>query len=310
MESINCQHFQGIYLNNLDDPQTAIYAFLFDRETRNLSPGTLKFYRQKIQVFLNYLQSNHVNSIGEITPDLLRSFLKYLRDSNHNAGGLHAYFRTLRAFFLFLESENDGYISPLRKVKSPSLPQIVQSGISVSDIHKIINACRGKGFTAIRDKALLLFLYDTGLRISECLNLRNEDIDLIRNSAFILRGKGSKSRYVFFGKNTHRALKEYQKIKPASESFWLTKHYHPLSYDTFRAILNYRAKLAGIPKPPSAHDFRRAFALNMLRNGCDLITLQRLLGHSNLSVLHRYLAQNPDDLRIANNRYSPVDRSF
>jgi integrase/recombinase XerD len=101
-------------------------------------------------------------------------------------------------------------------------------------------------------------------------------------------------------------------LKQRWDSFsalWVTDEGERLQYSGLRSIIVRRAKLSRVPTP-SPHDFRRAFALNMLRAGVDLITLSRLMGHSSLAMLQRYLKQLPDDLREAHQRASPVDNAL
>jgi site-specific recombinase XerD len=80
-----------------------------------------------------------------------------------------------------------------------------------------------------------------------------------------------------------------------------------LTYDGLRQLLQRRSKLAGLRKEPTLHDFRRQFALSMLNNGTDIFSLQRLMGHSDISVLRRYLAQTTEDIRIGHGNGSPVE---
>ena len=91
-------------------------------------------------------------------------------------------------------------------------------------------------------------------------------------------------------------------------ALWIAKHGDRLTYDGLRAILTRRAKLAGLKETPSPHDFRRAMAINYLRNGGDVFTLQLILGHKSLAVLRRYLALTERDTQEAHARYSPVDK--
>jgi site-specific recombinase XerD len=91
-------------------------------------------------------------------------------------------------------------------------------------------------------------------------------------------------------------------------ALWVSDERNQLMYGGLRELVIRHAEQAGVVPIPSLHDFRRAFALTMLRNGCDLVTLARLMGHSDYTTLQRYLKQLPEDLQAAHNRASPVDR--
>ena len=99
-------------------------AFLIDRKASGVAEGTLRFYRQKIKLFTDYCDALTVKQIGQITPSFLRQYLLYLEESGHNAGGRHAAFLLLRAFFLWYEDEvePEGWSNPIRKVKAPRVP--------------------------------------------------------------------------------------------------------------------------------------------------------------------------------------------
>lgn len=132
--------------------------------------------------------------------------------------------------------------------------------------------------------------------------------DLKPDGALHIReGKGGKSRVVFVGSKTMRELMRYLRGKPQTGPLFRTDEGQRLTYWGLRQLIRRRAEAAGV-KPPSLHAFRRAFALMSLRAGMDIYSLQRLMGHSDLSVLRRYLAQTEQDLKSAHEKASPVDR--
>lgn len=286
-------------------------AFIVDRKAQNLAKGTIRFYREKLQLFLAYCESQVITEIPQITPNVIRRFLLYLEEAGHNPGGVHTAYRTLRAFLNWWEEEvePEGWKNPIRKVKAPKVPEEPIEPVDLETVRAMVDTCKEGAFTDVRDKALLLFLLDTGMRVSECLDLNLEDIDLIAGEILIRQGKGRKPRLGFLEQKARRALRSYLKRRNDKyPAVWITDEATRLTYDGLRGILTRRAKTAGVDAP-SAHDFRRAFALNMLRNGVDLITLSRLMGHTSLAVLKRYLKQVDIDLREGHRKGSPVDNA-
>jgi site-specific recombinase XerD len=153
----------------------------------------------------------------------------------------------------------------------------------------------------------MFVLLDTGTRASEFLNIQLDDLELASGSILIRKGKGHKPRIVFIGSKSRKAIRSYlRKRRDNSNALWVARSGEKLSYGGLRGLLRRRAKLIGI-KQPSIHSFRRAFALQMLRNGADVFALQRLMGHSDLQILRRYLLQTDGDLREAHITGSPVD---
>lgn len=288
-----------------------VESFLIDRRAQNLTAGSVKYYREKIQLFTAYCDAQSITGILEITPDTIRRFLLYLKDKGHNPGGVHSAFRSLRAFLYWWENEAEpeGWKNPIRKVKPPRLAAEIIEPVELADIQKMLAACDGKTFTGTRDSALLLFLLDTGIRAGELCALELADIDLTSGAVLVRQGKGRKPRFVFLAQRARRAFRHYlKKRNDANPAAWRTVDGERLHYGGLRQILERRAKLAGVPVP-SPHDFRRAFALNYLRNGGDIYSLQLLMGHSDLQVLRRYLKQSQADLQEAHRRGSPVDNS-
>lgn len=174
----------------------------------------------------------------------------------------------------------------------------------------MINTCIPGKYTGDRDKAILLFFLDTGVRAQEGLSVNLEDINIAKGEVLIRHGKGNKPRYVYFSKQTRRAIRKYLRHRSDDNpALWCR---HPrfdivrLRYGGLREILKRRAHEAGV-KTPGVHAFRRAFALSMLRNGTDIFTLAKLMGHKGISVLQRYLRQTNEDTANAHRRASPVE---
>ena len=155
-----------------------------------------------------------------------------------------------------------------------------------------------------------MFLLDTGARAREVTQINVQDVDLVSGAITITRGKGSKPRTVFLGKASRKALRAYlRQRKDHHPALWVNDDGDRLEYGGLRAILRRRAKQAGVDAP-SLHAFRRAFAINMLRAGVDVFSLQKLMGHADLQVLRRYLAQSTEDIARAHRTGSPVDNAM
>jgi site-specific recombinase XerD len=298
-----------------DSIENWIDEFLLDKKLQNLSKRTITIYGRYLRRFSSFCETAGVAYVKAITPSLIRGFLFYLDQKGHNSGGIHIYYRTLKTFLFWWENEvePEGYRNPIRKVDGPRLKPEPIEPVSLGDVEKLINTCDLKTFYDLRDKAIMLFLLDTGTRASEACNVNLGDVDLVGGRVLIRKGKGGKSRTVFIGKTTRKAIRMYLRLAHNHHDvldddvpLWITSKGKRLRYDPLNLMLRRRAKRAVIPKP-GLHDFRRAFALNFLRDGGDIYSLQKLMGHADLQVLRRYLAQNDEDLRIAHHRHSPVD---
>lgn len=302
-----------IQVSNVDDYlETWMEAFLIDRKASGIAKGTFSFYRIKLKMFSNYCEAQAVKYITQITPTLIRQYLLFLEEKGHNPGGKHAAFRTLRVFLYWYENEADpgNWTNPIHRVKAPKVPTEPLEPVSIDTVNQMIKVCPLDSFTGVRDIAIFLFLLDTGARANEFLSLNMYDIDLVHGDILIRQGKGHKPRTVYIGRQSRRALRRYLRHRRDDNSaLWVT---HPrfsserLGYDGLRRILTRRAHEASVDKP-TPHDFRRAFALSMLRNGTDVFTLAKLMGHEGITVLQRYLKQTNQDTEIAHRRAGPVD---
>lgn len=283
-------------------------AFYRSKASEGLSRRTLEFYRYLLGQFTDYLLAHGIIEVEKIIPDDIRGYFLFLQET-HTPGGLHGYFRVIKIFLRWFEAEAEppGWSNPIRKVSPPRVPENILPPAPADSIRAILKTCLSN-FEGLRDAAIILTLLDTGLRASELLNLNLADYDPYAGSLRVAHGKGDKARTVFAGKRTRKALRAWLRIRGShSGPLFQTRDGARISYGGLRGIIRRRAIRTGVPVP-SVHSFRRACAIGMLRSGADLISIQRLLGHSSLGVLQRYLAQTPGDLQAVHSANSPADR--
>ncbi len=287
-----------------------VNQFLIERRSWRLSKASIHFYERYLAEFCAWMDGIGVVNLEELTPDVLRKFFLSLEGAGHNAGGIHVYYRCVRALLTWWSEETDGqYRNPMIKVRAPRVVVQPLPGVPIADIQKMIQACTTS--TAIRDRAILLCLLDTGCRQSEFIALNLVDVDLVSGAVRIQHGKGDKSRKVFLGTRSRKALLRYLKTRPGlkpAAALFANQDGARLSADGLKSMIRRRAAAAGVD-PPGLHDFRRCFAIEMARNGVDTVTISRLLGHSGLNVTLRYLSQNEEDFRAAHKKGSPVDNA-
>lgn len=297
----------ALNLGNGVQLDVALEGFLESR--RGLSAETVSFYTEKLTPFIHWLKDEcGITTVEDINVHTVQDYLAERERRGSNAGGQHASFRSIRAFLSWMEEVTDyEYQSPVKRVRPPKVQVTPIPGVEIDDVQKMIKACDGA--MAARDKAVLLTLLDTGARVGEFLALTVEDVNFTTGEVVIQHGKGDKRRSVFLGVKTRRALRDYlrtrENLNPYDPLFASDEGLR-MTYSTVRQILRRRAEDARVD-PPYPHDFRRAFALTLWRNGTDIVTISRLMGHSALEVLKRYLAQDTADLARAHAKASPVD---
>jgi site-specific recombinase XerD len=169
----------------------AIESFLIYRRASGCAKGTIEFYKRYLKHFSAHCEHHAITLLQDISVDFLRQYL-LLYSESHNPGGVHAIFRTLRAFFRWLEFEEvmpDEWKNPIHKVKSPKVPREPIQPVSLEDVQALIDSCKDEN-NAQRDKAIFLCLLDTGVRASELCNIDLEYIDWGTGAIVIKQGKG------------------------------------------------------------------------------------------------------------------------
>ena len=275
-----------------------------DCRARRLAPTTRQFYADRLKPFLAFCEAQEAHTIADLTPALIRRYVAGLQARGLAAHTVHGHARALRTLCLFLVSEGLLEASPM--VRMPQLPKTVPPALSVEDARALLDACETE-----RDKAIVLFLLDTGLRAAELIALDGADVDLAGGLAHVRLGKGSKNRTVYFGAHTAKQLRRYYldagRPSPNEAVFRSERTAQRLTTNGLRQMLQRLRKRAMVPYC-TPHTFRRTFALWSLRSGMSIYHLQRLMGHEDISTLRRYLALVDDDLRAAHARFGAVDR--
>lgn len=291
--------------------ETALESFLFDRKAAGLRATTISFYSDKLATFLGFITSREIKFIEQLTANDLREFLVWLETTGHNPGGVSAHYRACKTFLNWLDFEDmpaNGWKNPIVKVKAPRVDIQPLDPIDMESVEKLVNVC-GRKPMDLRDKAIFLFLFDTGVRASELIELDTMDVNMVTGSVLIKRSKNRHSRTVFLAKTARKALRAYLRTRSdTNTALFVSDEHERLTYWGLRGLLTRKAAKAHLERFWSPHAFRRGSALAHLRAGIDVFSLQLLMGHSDLQVLRRYLQQSDEDLRQAHARTSPTDR--
>jgi len=282
-------------------------GFLLDRQSQNISRNTIRVYRHELEWFQKYLDAVGVLYIHQVTGDVIRLYLVELEKSR-NPGGINVAYRVIKTCTYWWEDETDDqYRSPVHKIKAPKVPRTAIQGVQPDQVKAMLAACHTG--MAVRDRAVIRCLFDTGVRKEEFCDLNVGDVDLMGGRVSVM-GKGARFRMVFLGVESRKALRSYLRTRGqlAQDSpLFASDEGDRFGESGLRELLERRCRDAGIPIQ-SPHDFRRGFALECLRNGMDIYTLQHLMGHADLTVLMRYLHQVEMDVSRAFNKWSPGDR--
>lgn len=272
---------------------------------RGASPRTVSNYRESVGRFIAYLHTQSITTFDAVKPRHIRQWLIDRREAGVSPETLHNAYRNPRAWWNFCMREGLTRHNPFAQVEKPHTPAKLKPALAPEQVQRLLDACEGQSWLMLRDRALLLLLIDTGLRIHEAHALTVGDA---KQESLIIRGKGGKQRAVFLSPEVRLALKRYLRACPhhltdASPLWQGVKG--ALTLDGLKNAIKAVGERAGIT-PLGAHAFRRTFATWSLRNGIDLEHLRLLMGHSDYRVLRQYLALVEADLKRAHQQHSPL----
>lgn len=277
----------------------AIEALLTATIADGRSARTVEGYRSYLGYLLDFLGDR---AVEEVSAHDLRAYAAYLRSRTERYTGhpqrvreegalspytVAAYLRPVRRLFRWLEQEGLIDDNPAGKLKLSQPGRREPKAVSMEDFQKLLAATEGDDPTHRRDRALLLFLADTGCRVGGVAGLQVADVDLERGLARVTE-KGDKTRLVPFSQFTRDALLAWLEVRP-SEGPWLfvnlgSRGQERLTADAIGEVLRRLKRRAGVKGPVNPHAFRHAFAREYLRAGGDLSTLADILGHSSVEV--------------------------
>jgi len=296
----------------------AVTGFILADRARHLSEHTIADYQNTFKKFSAFLEGDPL--IQDISCKRVEEFLRKQKVSNKTLSNYHV---GLSALWAWAKTEHMVKENILTKVSRPKpmIKAIVE--LTEADIKALLAAmeqskryirpgkreCSHILVNCERNKAILLLLLDTGIRVQELCDLRIYDIDM-KNTRIIVKGKGAKERMLPFSPRTGQVIWKYlltRKDSQIDEPLFATSTGRFMDRGEVSDMLNATGIRAGV-KDVHPHRLRHTFAITYLRNGGDAYTLQAMLGHSTLDMVKRYLHIAQMDLNRVHRRASPVDQ--
>lgn len=275
---------------------------------RGASYHTIRSYGCDLKEFEEFLRENlDIKDVRNVGREAIRRFLGSFTKYGYDKRSISRKLSTLKSFFKFLKKENIIGINPTEGMKAPKLDLKLPSFLTEKATEELMNLPYKKDFFGLRDKTILEMLYGTGMRASELIGLNLSDIDMLEE-VIRVRGKGGKERILPLPEMAKRALKEYLELrKPSLAKGYLLKYEDgPLllskrkvrltTRSLCRIVKKYLSRVAELTQM-SPHTLRHTFATHLLDKGCDLRTVQELLGHASISTTQIYTHITPERLK-------------
>jgi integrase/recombinase XerD len=270
---------------------------------RGLAKNTIEAYRRDLTQYRDYLAGEDATTVEDIDARLVTSFVAVLRDLGAAEGTVSRKIAAIRGMHRFLVVEDYVKADPTTLLDSPRRRDLVPKALTVDEVATLLETAAGDTNLALRDRALLEFLYGTGARVSEAVGLDQIDVDLEEGTALVT-GKGAKQRIVPLGGYAIDALERYyparrrmvgSSIDPGA--VFVSARGRRLTRQAVWQIIKKVAMRAGIPVGRvSPHVLRHSAATHMIEGGADLRTVQEMLGHANISTTQVYTRVSPQHL--------------
>ena len=279
---------------------------------RGVAQNTIESYGRDLRRFLLFLEQNQgINDLKIITPEVIVAFLTQIRDEGLSSNSMNRSLAALRGFYKYLLREKYIEENPLANIELAKVWMRLPETISKEEMKTILAIPGTQSMAAIRNTAMLEFLYATGIRVSELINLTMNSINW-QVGFVIVMGKGSKERIVPIGKIAYDWTKRYiDEVRPGlmqkkiTDVLFLNRFGRKFTRQGFWKIVVGYAKQAGLQKKVYPHTFRHSFASHLLEGGADLRTVQVMLGHSDISTTQIYTHVTREHLKEVHRKYHP-----
>ena len=312
-----------------DMPLTQVMEdYASDLRIQRKSPKTVSFYLRNLRLFFKWLKRhNYSGVLGDLTLVNAKRYIFYLEEEHRKYRGhpftpeqdeglspysVRGHVRTLKALASWLYREEYLDDNALARLRLPKAPKTDIKVLTDEEVKALLSAVNPNTTSGARNYAILLLMLDSGLRTGEVIGLKASKTDIEHGQLWV-NGKGDKERIVPVGTRCQRYLRRYiihfrpEPIQPNIDNVFLNLDRRPVNGNSIKLIFSRLAKKCNIPRL-HAHLCRHTFGTNYLRNGGDVFSLQKILGHEDLSTVRMYMHLVEADVVKKHRLYSPMDR--
>jgi integrase/recombinase XerC len=301
---------------NIKEGLNLFYNYL--TQEKKYAQHTLISYQNDLNQCFEYLKKTYeIQSTKEVTLTLLRSYLVYLKEHKYTATSINRKVSSLKSFYKFLNKKYVTNHNPTTLLKSLKKPIRLPITIEKSKINNLLDNYieienKNQNYEYILSYTLIFFLYHTGVRASELLNIKLNDIDFSRNLVKVL-GKGSKERFIPLSEEikhilTTKFMIARKELGIDSTLLFILKDGKKISHKWLYNLTNKELGITTTQKKKSPHVLRHSFATHLLDSGADINAIKELLGHSNLAATQIYTQNSMEKLRQIHKTSHPLNK--
>lgn len=280
-----------------------IQAFVsYLSEEKSASYNTQISYERDLKKLKEYLGQQGISKVADVSETSLNSYVLFLEKEGRAASTVSRYIASFKGFFEYCLRRGVIVKDPAERLKPPKVEKKFPQILTISETQKLMAGPDMHSDKGIRDKAMMELLYATGIRVSELISLKMEDVNLAME--YVICHEKSKDRIISFGSAAKNALELYlQKTRArmlndsSSEYLFVNCSGKPMSRQGFWKLIKYYAEKVGIEKEITPHTFRHSFAAHLLENGADIHSVQKMLGHVDISNMQMYVKIQTENIR-------------
>lgn len=263
-------------------------------DVRKISYNTEISYHRDLNKAAEYFESQKISEVGDITETKINSYILYLEREKMSPATVSRSIASLRSFFHYMQKVNKIQIDPMERIRPPKVEKKAPAILTSEEVSLLLKQPDRKSAKGLRDRAMLQVLYATGIRVTELVSLRVDDLNL--KMSYLRCSDRGKDRMIPLSKECVRALERYLKeardvlLKGKTSEYLFTNcSGSPMSRQGFWKVMKGYAASAGIKKDITPHTLRHSFAAHMIQAGTDLRSVQHMLGHADISTTQMYL---------------------
>ena len=278
---------------------------------RGLADNTLLAYRRDLKKYSFCLAKKGIKEAKQVNREHISDFMYDQKKKGLSANSICRSLAAIKMFHRFLVRERLVTEDPTHLVDTPKIWRRIPDVLAITEIESMINTVKGKGWQAVRDKAILELFYASGMRVSELLNLKVDNVNLELGYVRCM-GKGSKERIIPIGRRACEAVGKYcqtarkKLVKDKTTMIlFLSRLGKKISRQSIWKIIKNCAKKANIKTEIKPHTLRHSFATHLLAHGADLRSVQEMLGHSDISTTQIYTHVDRERLKTIHKQFHP-----
>ena len=278
---------------------------------RGASPHTLDAYRRDLRRFIGFMTERGREDIGTVAPEDVLAFVAHLRGLDLSANSVNRSLASIRGFYRFLSRERKTAASPVDRMSTGKTWMLLPDVLSIEDVDRLLAQPGMNSPAAMRDTAILVMLYATGLRVTELIELTLHGIDW-QAGFVVVMGKGRKERVAPISRTAYDLLRRYvEEARGAllkgrmSNSLFVNRSGGKFTRQGLWKLVKKYARNVGMEEKVHPHTFRHTYATHLLEGGADLRAVQVMLGHADIATTQIYMHITRDRLKSVHKRFHP-----